>query len=116
MEKNAKLNVAILGSGNIGSDVLAKVIKSPILQCTCFIGRREDSPGISFARKHNIKTSVRGIHEIIFNPDICDIVFDATSALEHTKHVAVQPIISGCHVTLICTYHINFIFLQLIVA
>lgn len=84
---NTKLTkVAILGSGNIGSDILVKIKNSPFLQCSNFIGRRKNSPGIKFAKQLGVKTSVNGIQEIIDNPDSCAIVFDATSALDHALH------------------------------
>ena len=44
-----KLRVAILGSGNIGSDLLKKVQRSEQLECTLFIGRSLSSPGIARA-------------------------------------------------------------------
>ena len=42
-----KLRVGIIGTGNIGTDLLMKVIKSNFLECTMFIGRNLQSKGIS---------------------------------------------------------------------
>tara|TARA_B110000114_G_C15039821_1_gene376536 strand:+ start:104 stop:292 length:189 start_codon:yes stop_codon:yes gene_type:complete len=46
-----KINVAILGTGNIGTDLLFKIIKSPYLNCILFSGRSNLSPGIKKIKK-----------------------------------------------------------------
>jgi len=84
-----KMKVVILGSGNIGSDLLSKVLKSSLLECRLFIGRNEESPGLQRARELGVNVSFAGIQAIINDPDICDLVFDATSATEHIKHDAI---------------------------
>jgi acetaldehyde dehydrogenase (acetylating) len=81
-----KLKVAILGSGNIGTDLLVKVMRSPYLECTAFIGRNLFSPGMSKAQSLGVKTSAESIDYIKNNPECCDIVFDATSAKNHFEH------------------------------
>jgi acetaldehyde dehydrogenase len=81
-----KLKIAILGSGNIGTDLLIKTLRSPYLECTRFIGRNLNSPGMNKASSLGIKISDLGIKEIIKDPDCCDLVFDATSALDHQYH------------------------------
>jgi acetaldehyde dehydrogenase len=81
-----KMRVAILGSGNIGTDLLVKIIRSPYLDCSLFIGRHLDSPGMNKAMSLGIKVSDLSIEAIVKNPDCCDLVFDATSALDHKKH------------------------------
>ncbi|NLL13011.1 MAG: acetaldehyde dehydrogenase (acetylating) [Fibrobacter sp.] len=84
-----KTRVAILGSGNIGTDLLVKIQRSPLLECSCFIGRRCDSPGIKKAISMGVKISDKGIEAIKSDPSICDIVFDATSAQDHQIHAPV---------------------------
>lgn len=81
-----KLKVAILGSGNIGTDLLIKVLRSPFLECRLFIGRNKDSLGIAKANILGVKTSILGIEAIIQDSDSCDLVFDATSAKDHECH------------------------------
>lgn len=81
-----KIKVGIIGSGNIGCDLLMKVQKSPYLQCSLFMGQRPDSKGMLFAQNLGIKTSDRSINALIDNPELCDIVFDATTAKAHFKH------------------------------
>jgi len=80
------LKVAVLGSGNIGTDLLMKIIRSPYLECSLFIGRHLNSPGMNKASSLGIKISDLSIEAIENNPSCCDLVFDATSALDHKKH------------------------------
>ena len=84
-----KLRVAILGSGNIGTDLLIKTLRSPLLECTLFIGRHLSSPGMAKAASLGVKISDLSIEAIRRDPDCCDLVFDATSARDHRQHWAV---------------------------
>lgn len=81
-----KLKVAILGSGNIGTDLLIKIMRSPYLECTMFIGRNLTSPGMAKAIELGVRISDQSIHAIAREPDICDLVFDATSAKDARQH------------------------------
>lgn len=85
-KKNRLFKVVILGSGNIGCDILVKTKLSKILNCEIIIGRRQDSPGLKFAKDLGVKISYCGIEEIINKPEGYDLVFDCTSALSHNKH------------------------------
>lgn len=78
-----KGRVAIIGTGNIGSDLLVKILRSPILECSYFIGRNYNSKGMQFASQFNIPLSDKSINTIIENPECCDIVMDCTSAAVH---------------------------------
>lgn len=78
-----KIKAAIIGTGNIGTDILLKMQRSEILECGMFAGRSETSVGIQLAKNMGIPTSTESIHAIEANPDCCDIVFDATSAEVH---------------------------------
>ncbi len=81
-----KLRVAILGSGNIGTDLLVKTMKSPFLECVLFIGRNMASQGMAKANSLGVKISDLSIEAIVRDPDCCDLVFDATSARDHIYH------------------------------
>jgi acetaldehyde dehydrogenase (acetylating) len=81
-----KLKVAILGSGNIGTDLLIKIQRSEFLECTLFIGRNLSSPGMTKAISLGVKVSDQSINAIIADPDCCDLVFDATSAKDAHHH------------------------------
>lgn len=84
-----KIKVAIIGSGNIGMDLLYKIKRSKVLECEWLIGRNPKSENLKLAKKMGYKVSAKGIQTIIENPDCCDIVFDATSADAHISHAAV---------------------------
>ena len=86
MSGTSQLKVAILGSGNIGTDLLIKAIHSPYLKCTQFIGRKLNSHGMLKAKELGIPTSDQGINAILNDPNCCDLVFDATSASDHILH------------------------------
>jgi acetaldehyde dehydrogenase (acetylating) len=85
----SKLKVAILGSGNIGTDLLIKVQRSEYLECVLFIGRNLSSPGMAKAISLGVKVSDQSINAIVKDPDCCDLVFDATSAKDAQHHWAI---------------------------
>jgi acetaldehyde dehydrogenase (acetylating) len=89
-----KMKVAIIGTGNIGADILMKLQRSTLLECGMFAGRSEDSDGIKLAKSLGVPTSTDSIQAIIQNPDCCEIVFDATSATVHQYHA---PILKELH-------------------
>lgn len=84
--KHEPLKVAILGSGNIGTDLLIKTIRSPFLTCSMFIGRGLTSAGMQKAQQLGVPVSDRSIDAIKDHPALCDLVFDATSAKDHREH------------------------------
>ena len=65
-----KLKVGIIGSGNIGSDLMMKIIRSDYLKCTIFAGRNFNSDGMKNAINLGITVSDLGIKSIIKNPEI----------------------------------------------
>jgi len=79
----SKVKVGIIGTGNIGTDILMKIQRSKYLQCGIFTGRNPDSKGIEIAKRMGVKTSFESISAIEKNPECCEIVFDATSAKVH---------------------------------
>ena len=81
-----KLKVGIIGTGNIGTDLLIKIIRSEYLTCTLFSGRSLDSVGMKRAKSLGINISDKGINALIENPSICEVVIDCTSAEYHTHH------------------------------
>ena len=81
-----KLNVAILGTGNIGTDLLLKVLRSEMLNCRLFAGRNLSSPGMTKGSLLGVSVSARGVQSILDLKDDVALVFDATSAEDHTRH------------------------------
>ena len=81
-----KIKVAILGTGNIGTDLCARLLKDPEFEVVAFVGRRVDSPGLqSFEGKvqNVISNGITGLASVI---DQIEGVFDATSAFDHLEH------------------------------
>lgn len=81
-----KMKVAILGSGNIGTDLLIKLQRSSSLDCVLFIGRNLSSPGMAKAISMGVRVSDLSIEAIVNDPDCCDLVFDCTSAKDAKRH------------------------------
>lgn len=84
-----KLKAGIIGSGNIGCDLLMKIARSPYLECSLFMGRNLDSKGMKFAYRHGAKVTDKSIHALEEDPSLCDIVFDATTASAHLVHAPI---------------------------
>ena len=84
-----KLKVGIIGTGNIGTDLLYKSLKSDKIEPTLFMGKRNDSEGIQIAKRLGIPTSINSIEALIQHPERCDLVFDATTASAHYEHARI---------------------------
>ena len=82
----SKLKVAILGSGNIGTDLMKKILRSPHLELTTVIGIDPDSDGLRKAHEAGFKTIHTGLDGFLETKEPVDVVFDATSAYTHIKH------------------------------
>jgi acetaldehyde dehydrogenase (acetylating) len=81
-----KMRVAIIGTGNIGTDLLIKVNRSEYLECVLFVGRSLSSLGMAKAVNLGIKVSDESIDGIVKHSSEIDIVFDATSAKDAKYH------------------------------
>ena len=81
-----RLRVLIIGSGNIGTDLMAKVGRSPTLELVGVAGIDPDSPGLARAAATGITTSHDGLEELLGRAPDVDLAFDATSASAHPVH------------------------------
>ena len=84
-----KTKCAIIGSGNIGTDLMIKIQRtSDVLEVAAMVGIDSGSDGLARARKLGIATTHEGIDGLIKLPEFTDIniVFDATSAGAHALH------------------------------
>ena len=86
-----RVKAAIIGSGNIGTDLMMKMIKYPQnMELVAVVGIDENSEGLAMARQHGVQTTyegLEGLRKLDCYPDI-GIVFDATSAYAHKVHDA----------------------------
>jgi acetaldehyde dehydrogenase len=83
---SGKIKVAILGSGNIGSDLMFKILREAgHMELALLTGIEPQSEGLARAKSLGINTSHEGIQPILDDEDI-RIVFDATSAYAHVRH------------------------------
>ena len=85
-QRASRVKVAIVGSGNIGSDLMYKLLKEPgRMELALVAGIDPGSDGLARARDEGVPTSADGIDAVLEDPDI-RIVFDATSAKAHVRH------------------------------
>ncbi|MDM5205784.1 acetaldehyde dehydrogenase (acetylating) [Cytobacillus kochii] len=82
----SKVKVAILGSGNIGTDLMIKLGRSDILELTTVIGIDANSDGLRRAKELGYVAIDTGIDGFLEQLELADIVFDATSAKAHIRH------------------------------
>jgi len=82
-----KIKVGIIGPGNIGSDLMYKVMKSKNLEMCMLTGIME-SEGLKRAAGLGFKTSTEGVKAVAEDPEI-KFVFDATSAKAHLQHAPI---------------------------
>jgi acetaldehyde dehydrogenase len=80
------LRVGIAGSGNIGTDLMLKIARSPMLELVGMAGIDPDSDGLARAARQGYWTTSGGLADLLSKVEDVDLVFDATSAKAHRKH------------------------------
>ncbi len=84
-----RVKAAIIGSGNIGTDLMIKVMRlSTVLEMGAFVGIDPASDGLARAARMGVATTAKGLDGLVAMPGFQDIqiVFDATSAGAHGRH------------------------------
>ncbi|MDQ0808842.1 acetaldehyde dehydrogenase [Streptomyces sp. B3I7] len=87
-----RVKVAVLGSGNIGTDLMIKILRlSEQLEIAAMAGIDPDSDGLARARRLKVATTHEGLDGLLGMEEFADVqyVFDATSAGAHRRHDAV---------------------------
>ncbi|WP_367275557.1 acetaldehyde dehydrogenase (acetylating) [uncultured Nevskia sp.] len=83
-----KIRCALIGSGNIGTDLIYKIQRSPLLEPVWMVGIDANSEGLKMARDMGLKTTHEGVDGLLPHvlEDGIQIAFDATSAYVHKSN------------------------------
>lgn len=83
-----KIRCALIGSGNIGTDLIYKLQRSPLLEPVWMVGIDPESEGLARAREMGLKTTADGVDGLLPHvlADGIQIAFDATSAYVHAEN------------------------------
>lgn len=84
-----KVKCAIIGSGNIGTDLMFKLRHNQYLELTLMVGIDPDSEGLALAKRHGYETTPDGIDGFVSRQEMADIVFEATSAWVHKANAPI---------------------------
>ena len=83
-----KLKVGIIGSGNIGTDLMYKIERCDALEMSVMVGIDPSSEGLKRANERGYEVIDNGIDGLMEKLELVDIVFDATTAKAHEWHSA----------------------------
>jgi acetaldehyde/propanal dehydrogenase len=84
----ARINAALIGSGNIGTDLMVKALRSPLVNPVWMVGIDAASEGLRKARERGLKITADGVDGLLphVKGDRIQLAFDATSAYVHPEN------------------------------